>query len=147
MTPSELRTLILSDATATQLAESLDFAGCAERCAVIAPPILSETLIGELGVFKLAADPLTAETVLQTIETIANSGNNPVVKRLLKWMQPGAPGVDFGDPRVRATLTAPVKSGGLGLSAEVVRPLLAAAETPQTFTAAEVKHAYRHGGN
>lgn len=140
MTPNSLHDLINSDPAAKALADAGNDAACADRCREIAPPEIVSTPLGELGVIAAAADPVAAETILKTIEAIAQQ--NPLVKRVLKWMQPGAPGVDFGDLRVRAMLTAAVEQGGLGLTAEQAGPLLRAAERPASVTAGNVSEAW-----
>lgn len=136
MTPAALKALIESSPEAMAAVAAGNDTLTAQIAASIAPKEIRETLIGELGIFKLAADPTTAETIMQTVEAVADA--NPVVKRMLKWMQPGAPGIDFGDTRVRTMLTAPLQDGGLGLAPEVVAPILAATEHEPTITAADV---------
>lgn len=143
MTPNQLKTLIESDAEALTLAQSGAADMCAARCRTIAPKVTRETRVTELSILSLYADPSQAETVLQTIETVAQG--NPVVNRVLKWLQPGAPGVDVGDSRVRTLLTTPVNQGGVGLSAELARPLLAAAEVEPQISGADVSTAYPFG--
>ena len=139
VTPAELKTLIESDSEASIAASSVQWRQCAERASAIAPPLLIETLLTELSVLRLSSDPVAAETVLQTIEAVSQA--NPVVARVLKWMQPGAPGLNFGDERVRAMLTLPVNQGGCGLTQEQAMPLLAAAEYQPTITPAECRFA------
>lgn len=139
MTPAELKTLIESDSEANTAAKEHRWRDCAVRASEIAPPLLRETLLTELSILRLSTDPVAAETVLQTIETVA--GGNPIVSRVLKWMQPGASGLNFGDPRVRAMLVLPVQSGGCGLTAEQARPLFAAAEYQPEITPAECRFA------
>ena len=70
---------------------------------------------------------------------------NPVVNRVLKWLQPGAPGIDIGDARVRGLLVAPVGLGGVGLSRELARPLLASAEVAPEISGADVSTAWPFG--
>jgi hypothetical protein len=143
MSPEELRKLILSDREAKKLAESGAADMCAARCRAIAPKETRETLLTELSILRLSADPITAETILQTMEAIATQ--NPLLKRALKWMQPGAPGLDFGNPVVRQMLTLPVESGGVGLTEEQARPLLAAAEVEPSISGADVSTAWPFG--
>ncbi len=98
--------------------------------------------ISELGLLALYADPVQGETVLQTIEAVAQS--NPVIKRVLKFMQPGVPESslpDFSLPGVRLALKAPTNLGGLGLSNELAQPLLDAMEVPDVVSAIEVSDA------
>jgi hypothetical protein len=143
MTGDELRALIKSDTEAKALAETGAADLCAARCRAIAPKVTQLTRITELSILSLYSNPADAEKVLQTIETVA--AGNPVVNRVLKWLQPGAPGVDVGDARVRQLLVAPVQSGGVGLSAELARPLLAAAEVEPHISGADVSTAWPFG--
>lgn len=143
MTVDELRALIESDAEAKALAETGAADLCAARCRAIAPKVTQLTRITELSILSLYSDPADAEKVLQTIETVA--AGNPVVNRVLKWLQPGAPGVDVGDARVRQLLVAPVQSGGVGLSAELAQPLLAAAEVEPQISGADVSTSWPFG--
>ena len=145
MTTAELFALIQSDPTALALAKAGNDEECAARLRTIAAPVYSEAMLTELSFYGLYADPADAETVLKTIETVAAS--NPFVARLIKWLQPGAPGVNFGDPRIKAALTAPVVSGGLGLSPDLAAPLLALGVLPPAITAADVDAVRaEHGG-
>jgi len=136
MTDQELKDLIIGDTTAKQLARSGADDRCAERCREIAPAETTEFRATELTILSLYADPADAEAVLGQIETVANA--NSVVKRILKWLQPGAPGVDLGDARVRALLVAPVAQGGVGLTDERAKPLLDAATKKPNITGSMV---------
>ena len=140
MTPQELRTLIESDAQALALAKSGAADLCAARCMQVAPKIPASTLLTELSILRVYANPADGEAVLQQFETVAAS--NPVVARVLKWIRPGAPGVDFGDVRVRAMLTLAVNQGGIGLTNVQATPLLAAAEVSQSISGSDVSTAY-----
>lgn len=143
MNITELRALIESDSQALSLAQSGAADVCAARCREIAPKETIETRVTELTILSRYSDPADAEAVLRTIETVAQS--NPVVARVLKWLQPGAPGIDIGDARVRGLLVASVNAGGVGLSAELSRPLLAAAEVEPQITGADISTAYPFG--
>jgi len=143
MSPEDLKTLIESDAEALRLASIGAADLCAARCRAIAPKVTQQTMISELSILNLYANPMDAVTVLQTIEAVAKA--NPVVGYVLKWLQPGAPGIDVGDARVRQLLTAPVQSGGVGLSQELARPLLASAEVAPEISGADVSTAYPFG--
>jgi hypothetical protein len=143
MSPQELKALIESDAEATRLASTGAADLCAARCREIAAKETRETLLTELSILRLSADPIAAETILQTMEAIAEQ--NQLLKRALKWMQPGAPGLDFGNPVVRSMLTMPVEQGGVGLSEEQARPLLAAAEVEPQISGADVSTAWPFG--
>jgi hypothetical protein len=143
MSPEELKTLIESDSEALRLASTGAADLCAARCRAIAPKETREILLTELSILRLSADPIVAETILQTMEAIATQ--NPLLKRALKWMQPGAPGLDFGNPVVRQMLTMPVDQGGVGLTEEQARPLLAAAEVEPSISGADVSTAWPFG--
>lgn len=136
MPPDTLLALIQADATALALAQAGDDTACAARCSALAPPVLQAAMVTERTIFWLYADPTDAETVLQTIAAVAEV--NPIVKRVLAWLQPYAGGVDLGDARVRALLVAPVEAGGIGLAPALAAPLLAAGEAPVVITAADV---------
>jgi hypothetical protein len=141
MTPQELKEIILGDSLATSLATAGNYTECATRCELIAPPRIVEKFVGELGVFSLYESPVQAEAVIQKIENVALV--NPVVKRLLKWIQPGAPGINFGDLRVRYMLTLPIEQGGVGLTNEEALPLLRSAEVQRNITVDMIAKAWR----
>lgn len=143
MSPQELKALIESDAEAKRLASTGAADLCAARCREIAPKVARQTMVSELSILNVYPNPADAETVLQTIEAVAKA--NPVINRVLKWLQPGAPGIDIGDARVRGLLVAPVQSGGVGLSQELARPLLAAAEVAPEISGADVSTAWPFG--
>jgi hypothetical protein len=140
MTPEELRTLVQSDTQATAAKNAGDWQAAAARCVAIAPKRVVSHLIAELGILAAYPNPADAITVLSTIDLVA--GTNPVVALAKKWIQPGAPGIDIGDPRTRGMLTALTHQGGLGLSAELAAPLLALAERPAEITARDVRAAF-----
>lgn len=141
MDTTELFQFIQSDPVAAELARAGHDEDAAARLRGIADPVYEERLVTELGIYNIYPNPADAETVLQTIEAVAEV--NPFVKRLLKWLQPGAIGVNFGDPRVKAALMAPVESGGLGLSKELAAPLLAVGKTQPAITAAMIGESMR----
>ena len=58
----------------------------------------------ELGIITAFADPADGETVLQTLEAAAAS--NPLLARMLRWLAPGMPGLDFGNAGLRAAVSA-----------------------------------------
>jgi hypothetical protein len=140
MSPTELRALIESDSEALALARSGAADLCAARCVVIAPKVVEPKRLGDINIVQLYADPAVGETVCQTIEAVAQS--NPVVKRAWRWAEPGKPGLDVGDLRVRAMLTLPVEQGGVGLTQQQAAPILACAEVSPVITGADVSTAY-----
>jgi len=105
------------------------------------PREVVEHRMAELDILALYSDPQAGETVLQQIEAVAEA--NPIVKRVAKWMAPGAPGIDLGDMRVRGMLTLAAESGGLGLTPEQATPMLVAAERPASVTLHQVNKALR----
>jgi hypothetical protein len=145
MTPEALRKLIESDAEAKKLAEAGAADLCAARCRAIGPRETVETRITELSILAAFPNPADGEKVMVAIETAAKSATGAVIKRALKWLQPGAPGVDVGDSRIRTLLTTPVAQGGVGLTQELAKPLLALAETEPTITGADVSTAWPFG--
>ena len=140
MTPQELKALIQSDPQALSLAQAGAADLCAKRCMEIAPKVVIEKRLGDINIIGLYADPSVGEAVCQQIEMVAES--NPVVKRAWKWSSPGSPGIDVGDAKVRAMLTLPIASGGVGLSPQQAAPILSAAETSPSISGADVSTAY-----
>lgn len=145
MTPEQLRLLIESDAEATRLASTGAADLCAARCREIGPRDTVETRVTELSILAAYPNPADGEKVMQAIETAAKAATGAVVKRALKWLQPVAPGVDVGDARIRTLLTTPVAQGGVGLTPELARPLLALAEVEPSITGADVSTAWPFG--
>lgn len=137
MTPEELRNLIEGDAQAKAYFDSGNDSACAVRCGEIAPPVLVELKLSEIGIMLIYAnDPMAGETVLQTFEAVA-AGGSPIVKRLLRFMGPEVTPEkhpDFSLAPIRSALTTPVQSGGLGLTTEQAAPILRAAERQPTVT-------------
>ena len=131
-----LKELILSDPEAKRLAELGAADECAARCRKIAPKVFTEYFVTELSFFKAYKNPSDAEAILRKIEAVGQS--NPVVSRILKWLQPGAHGVDIGDERTRQILLAPVSAGGVGLTQQEVTELFAVAMVEPNITGADV---------
>ena len=113
MTPQALKTLIESDATATAMLASRDYAGCAARCVTLAPQIHVETMLTERGVYKKLGATL-GETIFQKLEGFAAASQpmSPIITRVLKWLEPTNGGLDFGDAQ-SLTLVAALTAGGL----------------------------------
>jgi hypothetical protein len=146
MTPQELKQLIQSDTEATQLISQGSDWACAERCVEIAPLTRKPLPLSEMGVMSLyAEDPMTAETILQTIEGVAQS--NPIVARINKFIGPGVSTEslpDFSLPSIRQALVTPVEFGGIGLTQEQAGPILRSGETKQKITALEIEFVRTH---
>jgi hypothetical protein len=73
------------------------------------------THVSELTILKAfgasTGNPADGETCLQKLEAVG--GANPLVKRALTWLKPGAPGLDMGDSLVRAMLDQLVTGGAI----------------------------------
>lgn len=148
MAPEAIRTEILASLELRSLIEQGDEKAIADHLTTNQPGKNVPLRISELGLIALYANPMDAETVLQTIEAVANGPNgndgNPIIKRILKFMQPGVPEnslPDFSLPAVRNALKAPIELGGLGLSDTLAQPLLDASEVPDVVTEQEVADA------
>lgn len=142
MTPAELKVLIDSDQTATELAAIGNDTACAERCTVIATPIISELRLSEIGILSLYSDPSIGESVLAQIDNVAKT--NPIVARIAKFIGPNVhPSclVDWSVASIRSALTLPVEAGGLGLTDVQADPILKAAEKPQPISTNDVSAA------
>jgi hypothetical protein len=139
MTPQQLKALIESDATATQLAaEKNDFA-CAARCAAIAERVRVPTVLTSRGLYK-AIGPTTAETILQKLTAYASAGQaySPVIARFINWLEPTNEGADFGDPDLLG-LAAALRDGSV-LTQSEYDALSEISLTPPTITALDVEY-------
>lgn len=142
MTPEAIRTEILASATLRAMIEYGQDADAAQYLTETQPGTLKPLRISELGLIALYANPIDAETVLQTIEAVAEQ--NPIIRRVHRFMQPGVPESslpDFSLPSVRMALKAPTNMGGLGLSDALAQPILDAMEIDDVVTASEVSAA------
>lgn len=142
MTPQEIRTEILASQELRGLIESGQDESVARQLTETMPGKIVPLRISELGLLALYADPTQGETVLQTIEAVAEA--NPIIRRVLKFMQPGVPESslpDFSLPGVRLALKAPVEMGGLGLSDALAQPLIDAMTVADVVSAIEVSEA------
>jgi hypothetical protein len=139
MSPEELKALILSDTQATELFNDRKDWECSLRCMEIAPRVVRELLLSELGIMALYQDnPVLGETILATIEAV--SAQNPIVKRIFKFAGPSSNNLpDWGSTAIRATMLAPTAQGGLGLTEEQAGPILRAAEHPPTITSLDIE--------
>jgi hypothetical protein len=142
MTPEAIRTEILASQELRGLIESGQDEAVARHLTETMPGKIIPLRISELGLLALYTDPMQGETVLQTIEAVAEV--NPIIKRVLKFMQPGVPESslpDFSLPGVRLALKAPTNLGGLGLTDALAQPLLDAMEVADVVSAMEVSEA------
>lgn len=146
MTPAELKSLIDSDTTAAALFAAGNDSACAVRCSEIAPKVTRETRLSRMGILSLYANPADGYTVLATIDAVAQG--NPIIAEIRSFMGPGVhPSClpDWSIASIRAALTVAVEAGGLGLTAELAAPILAAVEFPQTITTDAVTAARSEG--
>ena len=134
MTPTELLVLIQSDPTALALAQAGNDEACAARCRVIATDIDQRKRCLEVD-FMENATLAKVEECMAKIELAATT--NPSVARMLKFMQPGAEGIDFTLTRFRNLLTdAP--PAGCGLTAAQLKNLTDLTKVKPAITAADV---------
>ena len=143
MTPSELKSLIESDAEATALANAGNDEACAARCSVIAPQVRVETILTERGLYqKLGAT--VAETILQKLAGFAATQDSMavVVKRFLRWLEPVNGGADWGQPEALQMCHALVL-GGVLTEAEC-NAIDSLSLASQTFSAAQIAEAWRN---
>jgi hypothetical protein len=135
-----LRQLIKLDEQATALFQQGRYGDCAVRCVELAPKVPKPLQISKLGIIAIYShDPAMAAQVLAALESAAKV--NPIISVMVSFMGPGNPESslpDFGDPNVRAALTAP-QPVGLGLTPQQAAPLLAAGEQPDTITGQNVE--------
>ena len=137
MTPANLLLLIQSDPEALALANAGNDEACAIRCTAIAPKVEAAKRCTELD-FMENASLAKVEECMAKIELAAQT--NPSVKRMLKFMQPGASGVDFTLNKFKNLLTdAP--PAGCGLTAAQAKNLTDLTLVPQAITAAMVGEA------
>ena len=73
--------------------------------------VVEGSLYTELGIIAAFSNPADAEVVLQTLEAAALT--NPLLARMLRWLAPGMPGLDFGNAALRAALNAYQAAGVL----------------------------------
>jgi len=141
MTPSELKSLIESDAEALALARSGAADLCAKRCMLIAPKVRTSKMLTERGLYA-ELGLLVAETILQKLEGYAQAGQpfSALVKRFLKWLEPTNDGVDFG---LQDTLdmAGALTQGGL-LTNEEYAAINSVSLVAPTITGADVSTAY-----
>jgi hypothetical protein len=141
MTPTDLLALIQSDAQAKDLFAAGNDTGCAARCSVIAPPVRQKvpadqvqrlaSLNGLWGTLKIAA-----------LNTSLSDPPRGAAIAFIDWVEAGWP-LDVDNPAIQQ-MAATLVSYSLATAAQVAE-LSAAADTPQTFTAAEVGAARQEG--
>lgn len=139
MTASQLRSLILSDSIAKQLADRGDDLGCATRCTAIADPVRVETVLTERGLYHRVGSSL-AESILQKF-AVYEGQYQPVVKRVLGWMQPAQGGFDFAEPEFLYLLTL-LRQDGMPLTDAEHQALANLSLKPNMISAAEISLAW-----
>lgn len=70
-----------------------------------------EFRVSELGLINAFSNPADGEAALLKLEAVAAS--NSLVDRMLKWLKPGAPGLDIANPKVIAMIDSFVSSSVL----------------------------------
>lgn len=117
ITDTELRALVDSNGQLRMLVRGNDITPTRDvEAAALAMTLLPKQVTEgsrytELGIIAAFADPAAGETVLQTLEALAES--NPLLARMLRWLAPGAPGLDFGNAALRAAINAYHEAGHL----------------------------------
>ena len=143
MTPQradQIRSLIANDPIAKSLFDDGRYGDCAVRLSAIALPITRSLPLSKMGIVAVYRDnPMLAMQVLAALESASKV--NPIIAVMLAFMGPGNPEnsyPDFGDPSIRAALTAP-QPHGLGLTPQQAAPLLAAGQQPDTITGRDIE--------
>ena len=84
-----------------------DVAAAALASTLMPPQVTEGSFYTELGIIAAFADPAAGEAVLQTLAGVAASGpEHAVLARMLEWIAPGMPGLDFGHAALRAAINA-----------------------------------------
>lgn len=136
MTTEQLHDIIKNNKTAKDCADKGNDIGAWEAIQVDMPTKVIDRFYTALGIFTAFSSAEAAETCLQKLEAIAEQ--NPVVKRIVQWLQPGTSGVNFGDLKLRAALDSMV---GV-LTQEEVDALKSLAEVKETVTVDQVSEAW-----
>lgn len=141
MTDNELHDIIHGDTAAKALADAGNDEGAARRAAEIAR-VPAPALATERTVFAAFANPADGEAVLTALEAAAagNGATARVVKRALRWLQPGEGGLDVGNASVRAMIDQ-LAAGGV-LTPTQAATLKGLGERPATVSASDVSRAW-----
>lgn len=141
MTPSQLLTLIASDAQATAYFNAGNDEACAARCTAIAPPVRQPvpadrvqeiaSLNGMWGMLKIAA-----------LNTQLSNPPRGAAVSFVDWIEAGRP---LNPDNAAVQQMAGVLVSYSLATAEQIAQISEAADTPQTFTAVDVGAA-RHEG-
>ena len=111
-----------------------DVAAAALATSLMPKQIVEGSLYTELGIIAAFSNPADAEVVLQTLEAAALT--NPLLARMLRWLAPGMPGLDFGNPALRAALNGYQAAGVLNSTQNNV--LLALGEQVLTVNPSDI---------
>lgn len=136
MTPTELRNLIVSDATATALAEQGDDAGCAARCITIAPPTL---VVSRHTYLSLARDVGTEVTrrLAETMDAVAPT--DALVKKVEQQLN--RDGIDVSHETVRTMLDGYGSNAAMPLTSDDANAIKALAEAAPRITSSDIAQA------
>jgi hypothetical protein len=150
MDNTTLLTLITGDSEANALAMAFNDAGCAARCCVIAPKIVSPTPIfldarAIAKVLAAASLPFAVGALMSNLRAIASSGQtySPTVSELIPALVPGGGGLDFTDQNLVTQLTSFTNAGLLNsthLAAIVASTMVSQVITADQVSAAMLGH-------
>ena len=135
-----LRQLIAADQHAAAALAQGRYGDCAIRCCEIAPRVPRSLPLSFMGIIAVYRDDLAVGgEVIAALNTVAYV--NPIIGLMVSFMTREAAEdarPDFGDPSIRAALTAP-QPHGLGLTPQQAAPLLAAGQQPDTITGRDIE--------
>ena len=135
-----LRQLISADQQAAAALAQGRYGDCAIRCCEIAPQVPRPLPLSFMGIIAVYRDNLQlGGEVIAALQTVAYV--NPIIGLMVSFMTREAAEdarPDFGDPSIRAALTAP-QPHGLGLTPQQAAPLLAAGQQPDTITGRDIE--------
>lgn len=135
-----LRQLIAADQQAAAALAQGRYGDCAIRCCEIAPRVPRSLPLSFMGIIAVYRDDLQlGGEVITALQTVAYV--NPIIGLMVSFMTREAAvdaRPDFGDPSIRAALTAP-QPHGLGLTPQQAAPLLAAGQQPDTITGRDIE--------
>lgn len=138
MTDQQIRDAVAGDQELLSRARVGDDAEIAMLLTESAPQVVGpERYITSLAIMAAFPDPAAGDAALTKLEAAGEL--NPVVKRALAWMAPGAPGLNIASPATLAMIEH-LRLGGVltQAEAETIRGL---AMVPDTITADDVSAA------
>jgi len=135
-----LRQLIANDQQAAAALAEGRYGDCAVRCCEIAPRVPRSLPLSFMGIIAVYRDDLAVGgEVIAALYTVASV--NPIIGLMVSFMTREAAEdarPDFGDPSIRAALTA-AQPHGLGLTPQQAAPLLVAGQQPDTITGRDIE--------